>query len=190
MELNSNVPMELLANIPARLTKTSLETIQAVIDNDKLICSTMLGRDLCGEYAPFCALCDRSIKTPCAIAYIRLKQAEEIQLEIAASNDEFNKQSLTDFSHDGINVDEVEELSEENSEEAPPVEPIVVETEQSESAEAVSIEVAEIVEEQTVALESSKIDADEVFETVEEDQAQEDCAKNSRIRIAVAKRKK
>lgn len=190
MELNSNVPMELLANIPARLNKNSLETIQAVIDNDKLICSTMLGRDLCGEYAKFCALCDKSMKTPCAVAYIRLKQSEEIQLEIAASDDEFREQILTDFSCDGINVEEVEEQSEENTEETTSAELIAVEPEKNGSAEAVCIEITEIGDEQTVALESSHIDAGEASEPVEEEQAQEDCIKNSCVRIAVAKRKK
>lgn len=88
MDWNSNAPLKLLENMPSRLTKANLEKIQAVIDNDKLICSTMLGRDLCNEYAPFCVLCDKSMSTPCAVAYIRMKQAEGIKLEIAVSDEE------------------------------------------------------------------------------------------------------
>lgn len=88
MNWNSNAPMELLSHMPPKLSKANLETIQAVIDNDKYICSTMLKRDLCGEYAPFCALCDKSMDTPCAVAYIRMKQAEGIKLEIAITDNE------------------------------------------------------------------------------------------------------
>lgn len=190
MELNSNIPMELLANIPARLNKNSLETIQAVIDNDKLICDTMLGRDLCGEYAPFCALCDKSMRTPCAIAYIRLKQAEQIQLEVAVSDDESNEQILTDFSRDGINVEEVEEQLEINIDEIANTKHVEIEPVQNEASVVADIEVTEANEEKTVTLESEQIDDAEAAETDVDEQSQDICTKNSRIRIAVAKRKK
>lgn len=112
MEWNSNAPMELLAQMPARLSKSNLEAIQAVIDNDKHICGTIIGRDLCGNYAPFCSLCDKSINLPCAVAYIRMRQAEGIQLEIAPASDEYEPESepIPDFSFDGINVAEIEEV--------------------------------------------------------------------------------
>lgn len=90
MSWNSNAPMELLSHMPPKLSKANLETIQKVIDNDKFICSSMLARDLCGEYAPFCALCDKSMATPCAVAYIRMKQAEGIKLEIAVADDDLS----------------------------------------------------------------------------------------------------
>lgn len=83
MDWDSNIPLKLLSRMPARLTKANLEAIQKVIDNDKYICSTLLNRDLCREYAPFCALCDKSMRNPCAVAYIRMRQAEDIQYEIA-----------------------------------------------------------------------------------------------------------
>lgn len=101
MEWNSNAPMELLAHMPARLTKANLEAIQSVIDNDKIICSTMLNKDMCGIYAPFCVLCDRSMNTPCAVAYIRMKQAEGIKLEIATADEQISeniKDNLVDGS--------------------------------------------------------------------------------------------
>ncbi len=87
MSWNNKTPMELLSNLPFELSKANLEKMQAVVDNDRSICSTLLGRDLCGEYAPFCALCDKSIAMPCAVAYIRLKQAEGIKLEVAFTDE-------------------------------------------------------------------------------------------------------
>lgn len=47
------------------------ETIQKVIDLDKLLGSEKLGIDLCGRYAPFCTVCDKSQHAPCGNAYLR-----------------------------------------------------------------------------------------------------------------------
>lgn len=88
MEYNNNMPLKMLEHMPASLTKSNLENIQSIIDRDKYACSTMLGSDLCGTYAPFCALCDKSILNPCAVAYIRMRIAQDVQLETAVSNDE------------------------------------------------------------------------------------------------------
>ena len=87
MVWNSNEPMKLLADMPTKLSRKNLGNIQSVIDKDKFICSLQLQRDLCGEYAPFCALCDKTISTPCAVAFVKMKQAEGLQLEIAATED-------------------------------------------------------------------------------------------------------
>lgn len=83
---NSDAPLELLNEMPAQLNRANLERIQSVIDIDKFRESYEQGRDLCGEYAPFCALCDKSIETPCAVAYVKMKQAEGMEVEIAAAN--------------------------------------------------------------------------------------------------------
>ena len=50
--------------------------VQAVADVDKYLASEGLGVDLCGRYAPFCAVCDKSQPFPCGQAYLRLKTAE------------------------------------------------------------------------------------------------------------------
>lgn len=53
------------------------DVIQKVIDVDKLIGSEKLGIDLCGRYAPFCAVCDKSQPSPCGNAYLRFKAVQE-----------------------------------------------------------------------------------------------------------------
>lgn len=50
--------------------------IQAVTDVDKYLASEDFGMDLCGRYAPFCAVCDKSQPFPCGQAYLRLKAVE------------------------------------------------------------------------------------------------------------------
>lgn len=106
MNWNSNAPMELLSRMPHKLSKSNLEAIQKVIDNDKDLCSIMLERDLCGEYAPFCVLCDKSMRTPCAVAYIRMKQAEGIQLEIAVSEENSDENANSELAEKEIIHDE------------------------------------------------------------------------------------
>lgn len=83
---DSNAPLELLAHMPVRLTGDNLELIQATIDRDKYICSCAMHRDLCGEYAPFCSMCDKSVIYPCAVAYIKMKNAEDLSLEVAVAD--------------------------------------------------------------------------------------------------------
>lgn len=85
---NSEAPLELLSGMPRQLNRANLERLQEVIDVDKYRNSFELGRDLCGEYAPFCALCDREESYPCAVAYIKMKQSEGMEVEIAAAEPE------------------------------------------------------------------------------------------------------
>ncbi len=86
---NSEAPLKLLMSLPAELDIESLKAIQQVIDDDKYINSEILNNDLCGSYAPFCKNCDKGIiKYPCAVAYVKMKQAEGVQVEIAAAEEE------------------------------------------------------------------------------------------------------
>ena len=80
---NEQGPLELLKEMPHVLTAENLAQIQRVIDNDKFINSQRLRGDLCGKYAPFCAGCDKTVAKPCAVAYVRMKIKEgmEVQME-------------------------------------------------------------------------------------------------------------
>lgn len=73
---NENAPLELLKELPAVLNEANLARLQSVIDYDKFINSAESGYDLCGCYAPFCRGCDKSVVHPCAVSYVRMKQAE------------------------------------------------------------------------------------------------------------------
>lgn len=79
---NSQKPLELLLSMPSRLTKENVESLQAVINVDKSTNSEILGRDLCGEYAPFCDYCDKSVYYPCANAYVKMKKSEGLDVEV------------------------------------------------------------------------------------------------------------
>lgn len=79
---NSQEPLKLLLSMPTQLTKENVENLQAVIDIDKIINSQKYNRDLCGEYAPFCDYCDKSVRFPCAHAYVKMKQAEGLDVEV------------------------------------------------------------------------------------------------------------
>lgn len=85
---NEKGPLELLKNMPQVLTKENLAEIQQVIDNDKFLNSKKLRGDLCGRYAPFCKNCDKSVPKPCAVAYVRMKIKEgmEVQMEDIPDN--------------------------------------------------------------------------------------------------------
>lgn len=87
---NSEAPLKLLMSMPSYLTLENLKNIQKIIDDDKFLNSKTYRRDLCGLYAPFCENCDKSVKYPCAVAYIKMKQAEglEVDMEIAAATEE------------------------------------------------------------------------------------------------------
>lgn len=161
MKWNSNVPMKLLAHMPACLTKSNIEAIQTIIDNDKQACGTLLGSDLCGQYAPFCALCDKSMESPCAVAYIRMKLAQDVRLELAISDDKPDcDENLSDSISD-IKVDEP--ICEVNTESQP-----------------------EFVKDVL----SDKFELAEEFEKVEQAEPKEILTEQTkRIRIAVAKRK-
>ena len=79
---NSQSPLNLLLSMPNTLTLENLQNLQEVIDVDKIINSRKHNRDLCGEYAPFCDFCDKSLKYPCAHAYVKMKQADGLDVEI------------------------------------------------------------------------------------------------------------
>ena len=79
---NSQEPLKLLLSMPTQLTRENVENLQAVIDVDKIINSQKYRRDLCGEYAPFCDYCDKSVRYPCAHAYVKMKQAEGLDVEV------------------------------------------------------------------------------------------------------------
>ncbi len=84
---NENGPLELLKELPQVLTADNLAQIQKVIDDDKYINSKVLDGDLCGQYAPFCHNCDKSVDNPCAVAYVRMKIKEgmDVQMQDIAS---------------------------------------------------------------------------------------------------------
>ncbi len=177
MNWNSKAPMELLSHMPPKLSKDNLKAIQAVIDNDKLICSTMLKRDLCGSYAPFCALCDRSMSTPCAVAYLRMKQAEGIQLEIAVSDEENEAQEVA--VPQAIEEAPAEIVAEQNLESVVDEGDVIEAEEQQPAEEPVSAEPeAPVV-----------VSEYEAVETVKEPEEEPVTPKRT-IRIAIAKRKK
>lgn len=101
MEWNNNMPLKLLEDVPASFVSSDLKRIQAIIDKDKYACSTMLGRDLCGQYAPFCDLCDRSMPNPCAVAFVRMRQSEDTRSEVAlTAHDEVNEEKPSERADD------------------------------------------------------------------------------------------
>jgi hypothetical protein len=79
---NENAPLELLKELPTVLNDANLARIQSVIDYDKFINSLEYGYDLCGSYAPFCEGCDKTQKSPCAVSYIKMKQAQGYDVHI------------------------------------------------------------------------------------------------------------
>ena len=85
---NNLAPLELLKKMPAQFDADNLKNIQQIIDVDKYLNSMRLWYDLCGTYAPFCKYCDKCGNTPCAVAYVKFKQAENYESEIAITSDE------------------------------------------------------------------------------------------------------
>lgn len=79
---NEDRPLELLKNMPHVLNAENLKQIQQVIDNDKFLNSQKLRGDLCGRYAPFCKNCDKTVPKPCAVAYVRMKIKEGMEVEM------------------------------------------------------------------------------------------------------------
>ena len=61
--------------------------VQAVTDVDKYLASEGFGIDLCGRYAPFCAVCDKSEPFPCGQAYLRLKAVENFSTKALAAQE-------------------------------------------------------------------------------------------------------
>lgn len=79
---DENAPLELLKEMPKVLTVDNLIKIQEVIDKDKYINSFERQQDLCGQYAPFCGTCDKAVKYPCAVAYVKMMQEKGMEVEI------------------------------------------------------------------------------------------------------------
>lgn len=79
---DENKVLELLKDMPQVLTDENLCEIQKLIDDNKYWNSQTLRRDLCGIYAPFCRICDKTVLTPCAVAYVRMKVAEGMELQM------------------------------------------------------------------------------------------------------------
>lgn len=92
---NENAPLELLKTMPNILTEENLANIQSVIDVDKYENSYKLGKDLCGTYAPFCNNCDKVGNYPCAVAYVKMKQAEGMEIAIAETKTEVKSKKTT-----------------------------------------------------------------------------------------------
>ncbi len=85
---NENAPLELLKELPAVLNEANLARLQQVIDYDKFINSSECGYDLCGQYAPFCEGCDKTVQYPCAVSYVKMKQAEGMDIKIQSEVEE------------------------------------------------------------------------------------------------------
>lgn len=71
---------------------TEPAVIQAITDVDKYLVSETADFDVCGKYAPFCMLCDKSADNPCATAYLRYKamgvgsgEEQAVTAEVAAA---------------------------------------------------------------------------------------------------------
>lgn len=167
----NNSVLKILADMPTKLSAKNLEVLQSVIDKDKLAYSIEMNRDMCGEYAPFCSFCDKTITYPCAAAFVKFKQSEGLQLEIAVSKDENAVEGNT-LNNTSGNVTEVRSENEENMKEF--TKP------QSE---------AEIIVSKTSDLQSDKNLITEETSREEEAKPEENIKVKNRIRIAVAKRK-
>lgn len=81
---DSKAPLQLLKDMPKKLTMENLEKIQQVIDADKYKNSLISGFDLCGMYAPFCRDCSKTSIYPCALSYIKMLQADGMDVAIDA----------------------------------------------------------------------------------------------------------
>lgn len=79
---DENKVLELLKDMPQVLSDENLCEIQKLIDDNKYWNSQKFKKDLCGIYAPFCKICDKTVLTPCAVAYVRMKIAEGMKLKM------------------------------------------------------------------------------------------------------------
>lgn len=73
---DKNAPLELLADAEINAEPENLRKIQQIIDMDKYNNSVRLNCDLCGGYASFCDICDKTGDYPCAYSFIKSKQSE------------------------------------------------------------------------------------------------------------------
>ena len=115
---NSQEPLKLLLSMPAQLTRENIENLQAVIDVDKIINSQKFKRDLCGEYAPFCDYCDKSVRFPFAHAYVKMKQSEGLDVEVP--EEVYNSLKIEQEAVEEVAPAEETETEEVNEEEEAP----------------------------------------------------------------------
>lgn len=78
---NKEAPLKLLKYMPERLSRVHLKDLQAVIEEDKIL-QDKTDREACQDYSPICRYCDKSSQYPCALAYIKMKQAEGMRVDI------------------------------------------------------------------------------------------------------------
>ena len=175
---NENAPLELLKELPAVLNDANLARLQQVIDYDKFINSTECGYDLCGQYAPFCEGCDKCVPYPCAVSYIKMKQAEGMDVKIQSEVEDVLSEPAEEQPAECEACEEaVEEPAEECAEECEaPVE---------ETAEEQPEEVSEPSEECEAPAEAEEQPAEECEAPAEE----EEKAEKKYIRIAIARRR-
>ena len=79
---DENKVLELLKDMPQVLTDENLCEIQKIMDDDRYHHKKSTKKDSCGTYAPFCKICDKNVLTPCAVAYVRMKNAEGTPLKM------------------------------------------------------------------------------------------------------------
>ena len=171
---NENAPLELLKELPAVLNDANLARLQQVIDYDKFINSTECGYDLCGQYAPFCEGCDKCVPYPCAVSYIKMKQAEGMDVKIQSEVEDVLSEPAEE---QPAECEACEEAVEEPAEECEaPVE---------ETAEEQPEEVSEPSEECETPAETEEQPAEECEAPAEE----EGKAEKKYIRIAIARRR-
>ena len=91
---DENKVLEMLKDMPPVLTDENLLEIQKLIDDNKYWNSKELNRDLCGIYAPFCRICDKTVLTPCAVAFVRMKIAEGMRLQMENVSSEIAQPNL------------------------------------------------------------------------------------------------
>ncbi len=179
---DENKVTELLKDMPQSLTDENLMKIQKLIDDNKYWSSQELNKDLCGSYAPFCRICDKSVLTPCAVAYVRMKIAAGGQLEMQGvtsevENAEALKSALEEYalSASEESADQAEEKPAETEEESvgDDAEPVSAEEpeEKVDDVEEEPAEESEQVEEETVEEPAEEIieETAEEVEEVEED---------------------
>ena len=88
---NEKGSLELLQGMPKVLTEKDLADLQQVIDNEKFVNSQKLREEHCDTYAPFCKYCDKSVESPCAVAYVRTKIKEGMEVEMEGISSEVPK---------------------------------------------------------------------------------------------------
>ncbi|HBN12511.1 MAG TPA: hypothetical protein DD415_02745 [Clostridiales bacterium] len=165
---DSKAPLQLLKDMPKKLTMENLEKIQQVIDADKYKNSLISGFDLCGMYAPFCRDCRKTSIYPCALSYIKMLQADGMDVTIDARPVENKKAQPA-----------AKAEKEENTETAVRAEKAV---------ESKSADVAADVAESEAAI-TSAVETEEITDSVPVEAAPAEVREKRKIRIAVARKK-